>query len=87
MDILLINQTFYPDIVASAQHAGDLARRLTAQGHAVTVIAGRRGYDDASLRFAKTELWNGVRIVRVGCAGLGKQARWRRLWHAGCSRR
>jgi putative colanic acid biosynthesis glycosyltransferase WcaI len=79
MNILLINQTFYPDIVATAQHASDLARKLVEEGHDVTVIASRRGYDNPCLRFPKIELWKGIRIIRIGSSGLGKAASWRRL--------
>jgi len=38
----ILNQTFAPDLQASAQHASDPARELVRQGHAVTAIAGRR---------------------------------------------
>ena len=41
MRVLLINQTFYPDVAATAQHGHDLARFLVAQGHEVSVIASR----------------------------------------------
>jgi len=44
MRILLINQTFYPDVAATAQHGHDLARYLVAQGHEVSVIASRSLY-------------------------------------------
>ncbi len=79
MKILILNQTFYPDVVATAQHAADLATHLTEQGHQVTVLAGARGYDDPSLRFPKRETWKGVRIIRISALGLGKNARWRRM--------
>ncbi len=76
--ILLINQTFHPDIVATAQVLADLARYLRGLGHEVTVIAGRRGYDDPKQVFPKRETWEGIRIERVGAIALGKGARWRR---------
>ena len=78
MKVLLLNQVFYPDLVSTAQHAGDLARELAAQGHEVTVLASRRAYDDPKVRFSRKEDWDGVRIVRVSCSGFGKGARWRR---------
>ena len=83
MKILLINQAFYPDVAATALHAGDLAQRLASDGHSVTVIASRRGYDNGSDRYTKNELWNGVRVVRVGCVSLGKETRWRRAINFG----
>ncbi len=78
MNILLLNQAFYPDVVATAQYASDLAAQLVEHGHSVTVIASRRGYSDPKLRFAWSETWRGVRILRCPASGLGKAARWRR---------
>src|SRR5712664_909629 len=78
MKILILNQTFYPDVVSTAQHAADLASALVGQGHEVTVLASRRGYDNPAAVFAKREQWKGVKIVRIGSTGLGKSAKWRR---------
>ena len=78
MNVLILNQAFYPDVVSTAQHASDLARSLTQAGHEVTVICNSRGYDDPNLRFPKQETWNGVKIVRVRSTGLGKSTKWRR---------
>ncbi len=46
MKVLLLNQCFYPDVVATAQQLTHLAVGLAEKGHQVTVIAGDRGYDD-----------------------------------------
>ena len=78
MRFVFLNQSFHPDVVSSAQHLADLAAALTARGHQVTVIAARRAYDDPRTLFPRKERWRGVRIVRVGGTGLGKQAKWRR---------
>jgi colanic acid biosynthesis glycosyl transferase WcaI len=78
MRILLLNQTFYPDVVSSGQHLADLALQLAERGHDVTVVTGRRAYDDPEKMFPKTETWRGIRIFRVAGTGLGKSARWRR---------
>ncbi len=78
MKILLLNQCFYPDVVSTAQHAQDLACALTDAGHQVTVVAGNRGYDDSTLRFASSEAWKGIRIRRVPCLATGKGRRWAR---------
>ena len=78
MKILLLNQTFYPDVVATGQYAAQLATKLTEEGHNVTVLASRRGYDDPLVRFPAAEVWRGVRILRINCSGFGKGARWRR---------
>src|SRR6202163_2808097 len=78
MNILLLNQAFYPDVVSTAQHASDLALGLTQAGHQVTVLCNSQGYDDPRLRFPYEETWNGIKIVRVRSTGFGKGAKWRR---------
>ena len=78
MKILLLNQTFYPDVASTAQHLGDLAVALVEAGHDVTVVASRRGYDDTGKRFSAREVWRGVNIIRIGSTGFGKVAKWRR---------
>lgn len=78
MKILLLNQTFHPDVVSSGQHLTDLTCRLAQRGHSVTVIASRRGYDDPSRVFPKRERWQGVNILRISNAGFGKGAKWKR---------
>jgi len=75
MRVLILNQAFYPDVVSTAQHASDLARRLTQDGHEVTAVCSRRGYDDPTTQFAPHEQWQGVRIVRIPCAAFGKTTR------------
>jgi len=78
MRILLLNQAFYPDVVSSGQHLTDLAVSLAQLGHDVTVIAAASGYDDPSRRFRRREIWQGINVVRIPAARLGKAKRWRR---------
>jgi len=78
MKVLLLNQCFWPDIVATAQQLTGVARGLVERGHQVTVISSRRGYDDSDLRFPKREVWNGIEIIRLPSISLGKTSRWRR---------
>lgn len=78
MKILLLNQCFYPDVVATAQQLSDLARGLVERGHDVTVVASDRGYDNPGRRFLRREKWNGIKIVRLPSLSLGKNSRWRR---------
>ncbi|MEO8053111.1 MAG: hypothetical protein ABI833_22105, partial [Acidobacteriota bacterium] len=78
MDILLLNQAFYPDVAATAQYAADLAVKLVERGHRVTVIASRRGYADPRLTYAWSEKWRGIQILRCPTSVFGKGARWRR---------
>lgn len=78
MNVLLLNQCFYPDVAATGQYLSDLAQGLSERGHKVTVITGDRGYDDSSRRFVRRETWHGVKIIRIRSLSLGKEARWRR---------
>ena len=78
MTFLLLNQTFYPDVMATGQYLTEVALRLVERGHKVTVLASRRAYDQPETRFPKAETWRGIRICRVGSTGFGKGARWRR---------
>jgi colanic acid biosynthesis glycosyl transferase WcaI len=79
MRITLINQTFYPDVVSTAQHLKDLALWLTEAGHEVTVVASRRAYDDPKRLFPNEETWRGIRIARVSNTGLGKRSKLTRI--------
>jgi len=76
--VLLLNQCFWPDVMATAQQLTGVARGLAERGHTVTVITSRRGYDDAQLRFPSRERWHGIEIIRLPSIGLGKTSRWRR---------
>ncbi len=78
MKILFLNQTFYPDVASTAQHASDLAAKLAGRGHDVTVVCSQRAYDDPAQRYPAREVWPGVQIRRIPSLGLGKTARWRR---------
>jgi len=78
LKILLLNQTFYPDVVSTAQHLSDLAAALAEKGHEVTVVTGRRAYDDPDKKFPARENWRGVQIYRIGSTCFGKKAKWRR---------
>lgn len=75
MKVLLLNQAFHPDVVSTAQHLTGLAEGLRARGHEVTVLCSNRGYDDPSRRFAGSETWKGIRILRTGGTAYGKKSR------------
>lgn len=79
MKVLLLNQCFYPDHVATAQHLTDLAHELVKAGHRVTVVASSRGYDNPDVRYPVSETWRGIDIRRIWTPGLGKKAKWRRF--------
>jgi colanic acid biosynthesis glycosyl transferase WcaI len=72
MRVLIINQPFWPDVVATAQHMADWAEQLAARGHTVTVIASRSVYGRQGAVLPKTDTYKGVRILRVGSNLFGK---------------
>ncbi len=72
MKVLIINQCFYPDHAATAQHAWDLARRLKVEGHTVTAIASRSAYGGRGSTFPSYEIVDGVAIERVATNRFGK---------------
>src|SRR5262245_50060249 len=78
MTFLLLNQTFHPDRVATAQYLTDVAQALVAHGHSVTVLTSARGYDDPDVSFDAHETWEGIEIHRIHPLALGKSSRWRR---------
>ncbi|MBE0545467.1 MAG: glycosyltransferase family 4 protein [Verrucomicrobia bacterium] len=78
MRILFLNQTFHPDVVATAQYLAQVTTALTERGHEVTVVASRRAYDDPARTFAPRETWEGVKVFRVWSTRFGKGAKWRR---------
>jgi len=79
MKILLLNQCFYPDYVATAQYLTELALGLRDAGHEVTVVASSRGYDNPLNRYPVSETWEGIKIRRIWTTSLGKKAKWRRF--------
>jgi glycosyltransferase involved in cell wall biosynthesis len=83
MKILLLNQAFWPDVVASAQQLTMLARRLSERGHQVTVITSARGYDDAARSFPRRDRWQSIDIVRISSVSAGKKHRWQRTLNFG----
>jgi colanic acid biosynthesis glycosyl transferase WcaI len=78
MRVLLLNQCFYPDVMATAQQLSSLALGLRERGHDVTVVTSARGYDDPSQTFPPRETWRGVNIIRIPTLALGKKTKWRR---------
>jgi glycosyltransferase involved in cell wall biosynthesis len=78
LKILLLNQTFYPDVMATGQYLSELAVVLAEKGHEVTVISGRRAYDDPEKLFSARETWRGVQIFRVYSTAFGKRVKWQR---------
>ncbi|OIR07349.1 D-inositol-3-phosphate glycosyltransferase [mine drainage metagenome] len=65
---VFVNRVYWPEEPATAQLLGDLAEGLAARGHRVTVITSR----PPGGQVPRTELRNGVRIVRLSCTRLGR---------------
>jgi colanic acid biosynthesis glycosyl transferase WcaI len=73
MRILLVNQTFYPDEVATAQHLTDLGIALNKEGHEVAVLTSQRGYSEHHPIYPASEIYQGIRIIRVWPFVLGRK--------------
>lgn len=72
MHVVLLNQAFAPDVVATAQMAKDLADTLVARGHQVTAISSRSIYGKSGAVLAKQETIDGIEVRRVGFSLFGK---------------
>ncbi|MEZ4752434.1 MAG: glycosyltransferase family 4 protein [Bdellovibrionota bacterium] len=73
MRVLLLNQVFMPDTVATALHVTDLAMELRQEGYDVTVVADRREYNNRKRRYPARETVHGIEIHRVFSTGFGKR--------------
>lgn len=78
MKVLLLNQTFHPDTMATGQYLNEVAIRLVERGHGVTVVTSRRAYDEPERVFPRRETWRGIEIRRARSSAFGKGAKWRR---------
>ena len=81
--VLMINQVFYPDVAATAQHAHDLSRSLVASGHEVSIIASRALYGQKGAALPAYEEIDGIRVHRVGRSFFGKASILARLFDFG----
>jgi glycosyltransferase involved in cell wall biosynthesis len=72
MRVLFINQVFYPDVAATAQHGHDLGKYLVSHGHEVTAIASRSIYGEKGVGLPKHETVDGIKIYRVARSLFGK---------------
>jgi glycosyltransferase involved in cell wall biosynthesis len=73
MSVLLLNQAYWPDVVATSQHADDLARSLVSRGDHVSVVASRAIYGEKGSALKRRDSHGGVAIHRVGLQLFGKQ--------------
>ncbi len=70
--VFLINQFFYPDIAATSQLLGDLARWLAARKWNVVAITGRGNYASAGRPADDASAPADVLIRRVWCTNFGR---------------
>ena len=71
--VLMVNQGFWPDVAATAQHGHDLARYLVQRGDAVTALASRSIYGESGVTLPPEESVDGIRVVRVAHSAFGKR--------------
>ena len=80
--VVLLNQAFHPDVVATAQMSKDLADHLVAQGYRVTAVASRSIYGKSGAALPKREtvelpLADGtvghIEVHRVAASFFGKK--------------
>ncbi len=83
MRILLINQTFYPEQLATSQHVTDLALFLKEHGHEVAVLTDRSDYETSTKNYRAHEVYQGVNIHRVHGAMFGKRSFFHRVIDGG----
>lgn len=78
LHIVLLNQAFHPDVVATAQMGKDLADALVRRGHTVTAVASRSIYGKSGAVLPKSDdvavagAPNPIHIRRVGASLFGK---------------
>jgi colanic acid biosynthesis glycosyl transferase WcaI len=73
MHVVLLNQPFHPDVVATAQMGKDLADALIARGHSVSAVCSRSIYGQAGAQLPKYEMIDGIEIHRVGASIFGRK--------------
>lgn len=82
MQILFINQTYAPDVAASAQLLEDMARQFADAGHEVAIVTSRSLYGQAGAQLPKYEKRDGVEVHRVGVSRFGKKSVRARMFDA-----
>ncbi len=71
--VLILNQVFWPDVAATAQHAFDLAKYLQSNGEQVTAIASRSIYGQVGSVLPSSETVDGIQVYRITSAIFGKK--------------
>jgi glycosyltransferase involved in cell wall biosynthesis len=71
--VLILNQFFWPDVAATAQHAFDLAKYLRSHGDEVSAIASRSIYGQTGSALPEEEVAEGIAVHRVTSSVFGKR--------------
>ncbi len=71
--VLILNQFFWPDVAATAQHAFDLGKYLRSHGDEVSAIASRSIYGQTGSALPEGEVAEGIAIHRVTSSVFGKR--------------
>lgn len=71
--VLMVNQGFWPDVAATAQHGHDLARAFVSRGDQVTALASRSIYGESGGTLPSEETVDGIRVLRVAKSAFGKE--------------
>lgn len=79
--ILIVNNVFYPDEVAVSQYVSSCAFELATCGNHITVFAGRRDYENPSVKYSKHSIESGVVVERLWSTGFKKVSRLGRLFN------
>lgn len=72
MHVVLLNQPFHPDVVATAQMGKDLGDELVRRGHSVTAVCSRSIYGQKGATLPPRETIDGIDIRRTGFSLFGK---------------
>jgi len=89
MKYLLLNQTFYPDVMATGQYLTEVAVRLIERGHQVTVVTGAPSYPYGRVfpgyrnSLYQVEWLDEVRVIRTWSFISPARTFWPRIWHYG----
>ncbi|MFC2153519.1 glycosyltransferase family 4 protein [Actinomycetota bacterium] len=79
LSVILVNQYYVPDDAPTGRLLADVGAALAAEGHDVRAFASRRGYRDATIKYSRREVIDGVMVRRVGGTGFTQSKRWGRL--------
>jgi len=72
--VTVVCHVYPPDPAAGGQYMHDVACTLASRGIDVTVYTADRGYENPSLRYRRTEISNGVRVIRLPFSSFGKSS-------------